>query len=82
MVVNTNTKVVPDLKACVIIQSSTLISNKNVHNKRSDLASSVYLGKLMPELIKIREDLGVDLGATNVVDISQDTQNPPPKDEG
>lgn len=82
MVVNTNTKVVPDLKACVIIQSSTLISNINVHNKRSDLASSVYLGKLMPELIKIREDLGVDLGATNVVDISQDTQNPPPKDEG
>lgn len=36
----------------------------------------------MPELIKIREDLGVDFGATNVVDISQDTQNPPPKDEG
>lgn len=73
LVVNTNTKVVPDLKACVIIQSSTFISNINVHNKASDLAPSVYLGELMPELIKIREDLSVDFGAMDVVDISQDT---------
>lgn len=73
MVVNTNTKVVPDLKACVIIQSSILISNINAHNKTSDLAPSVYLGEFMPELIKIREDLGVDFGATDIVDISQDT---------
>lgn len=73
MVVNTNAKVVPDLKACVIIQSLTGISNINVHNKTSELAPSVYLGEFMPELIKIREDLGVDFGATNVVDISQNT---------
>lgn len=44
--------------------------------------SSSYLGKLMPELIKIREDLGVDFGAADAVDISQDAQNPPPQDEG
>lgn len=73
MVVNTNAKVVSNLKARVIIQSSTLISKINVHNKTSDLAPSAYLGKFMPELIKIREDLGVDFGATDVVDISQDT---------
>lgn len=36
----------------------------------------------MPELIKVREDLGVDFGATDVVDVSQNAQNPPPKDEG
>lgn len=32
-----------------------------------------HLAELVPELIEIREDLGVDFGATDVVDISQDT---------
>lgn len=36
----------------------------------------------MPELIEIREDLGVDFGAADAVDVSQDPQNPPPQDEG
>lgn len=36
----------------------------------------------MPELIKVREHPGVDFGAADVVDVSQDAQNPPPKDEG
>lgn len=36
----------------------------------------------MPELIKIREDLGVDFGAADAIDISKDTQNPPPQDKG
>lgn len=49
------------------------ISEINVHNETSDVAPLVYLGELMPELIKVREDHGVDFGATDIVDISQDT---------
>lgn len=45
------------------------------------LTLSPYLGKLMPELIEIGEDFGMDFGTPDVVDISQDTQNPPPKDK-
>lgn len=45
-------------------------------------ASPPYLCQLVPELIKIGEDLGMNSGAADAVDISQDTQNPPPKDEG
>lgn len=52
-----------------MIHSATLVFNRNVH-KNSGLTPSVYLGELMPELIKIREDLGVDFRATDVVDIS------------
>lgn len=36
----------------------------------------------MPKLIKIREHLGMDFGATDVVYISQDTQNSSPQDKG
>ena len=46
------------------------------------LASPPYLGQLVPELIKIREDLGMDFWTADTVDVSQDTQYPPPKDEG
>lgn len=35
----------------------------------------------MPELIKIRKDLGMNFGAADAIDISQNTQNPPPQDE-
>lgn len=43
--------------------------------------SMFYLGQLVPELIEIGEDLGMDFGTADVVDISQDTQYPPPKDK-
>lgn len=36
----------------------------------------------MPELIKAVEDLGMDSWAADAVDISKDTQNPPPQDKG
>lgn len=45
-------------------------------------AALIYLGQLVPELIKIGENLGMDLRASNAVDVSQDTQNPPPQDKG
>lgn len=35
----------------------------------------------MPKLIKIRKDLGMNFGAADAIDISQNTQNPPPQDE-
>lgn len=38
----------------------------------------LYLGQLVPELVEIGEDLGMDFGAADAVDVSQDTQNPPP----
>lgn len=44
--------------------------------------SPTHLGQLVPEIIKAGEDLGMDFWAADVVDISQDTQNPPPQDEG
>lgn len=36
----------------------------------------------MPELIQTGKDLGMDFRALDVVHISEDTQNPPPKDKG
>lgn len=36
----------------------------------------------MPELVQIREDLGMDFGAADAIDISEDAQNPPPQDKG
>lgn len=45
-------------------------------------ASRSYLGQLVPEFIKTGEDLGVDFWTANTVDVSHDTQNPPPQDEG
>lgn len=41
-----------------------------------------YLGQLVPELIEMGEDLGMDFGAADAVDISEDTQYPPPQHEG
>ncbi|TNN83100.1 hypothetical protein EYF80_006707 [Liparis tanakae] len=38
--------------------------------------------QLVPELIKTVEDLGMDLWTADAVDISQNTQNPSPQDEG
>lgn len=46
------------------------------------IMSLLYLGQLVPQLIEIGEDLGMDFGAADIVDISQDTQNSPPQDEG
>lgn len=40
-----------------------------------------HLGQLLPKLVKVGEDLGVDFGATDAVDVSQDTQNPSPQDK-
>lgn len=36
----------------------------------------------MPEFIKVREHLGMDFGAADTIHISQNTQNPPPQNEG
>lgn len=38
----------------------------------------LYLGQLVPELVEIGEDLGMDFGTADAIDVSQDTQNPPP----
>lgn len=46
------------------------------------IMSLLYLGQLVPQLIETGEDLGMDFGAADIVDISQDTQNSPPQDEG
>lgn len=40
-----------------------------------------YLGQLMPELIQVGKDLGMNFGTADIVDISQDTQYPSPKDK-
>lgn len=53
-----------------------------MHDMWVVFASPPYLCQLVPKLIKIGEDLGMDFGAADAVDISQDTQNPPPQDEG
>lgn len=41
-----------------------------------------YLGQLVPDLVEVGEDLGVDPGAADVVDVTQDAQNPPPEHKG
>lgn len=43
---------------------------------------SQYLGQLVPELIQVAEDLGMDLRAPDVVNIPQNAQNPPPEYKG
>lgn len=43
---------------------------------------SQYLGQLVPELIQVAEDLGMDSRAPDVVNIPQNTQNPPPDYKG
>lgn len=40
-----------------------------------------HLGQLVPQLVQVGEDLGVDFGAMDAVDVSQDTQNPSPQDK-
>lgn len=35
----------------------------------------------MPEIIEMGENLGMDLRASDVIDISQNAQNPPPQDK-
>lgn len=44
--------------------------------------SLLYLGKFVPQLIEISKDFCMNLRATDAIDISQNTQNSPPKDEG
>jgi len=41
-----------------------------------------YLSQLVPDLVEVAEDRGMDLGAADVVHVAQDTQNPPPQHEG
>lgn len=41
-----------------------------------------YLGQLVPELVEVTEDLGVDAGTADAVHIPQNPQDPPPEDEG
>lgn len=43
---------------------------------------SRYLGQLVPELIQVAEDLGMDSRAPDVVNIPQNAQNPPPENKG
>lgn len=41
-----------------------------------------HLGQLVPELIEVTEDLGVDTGTADAVNVAQDPQDAPPEDEG
>lgn len=41
-----------------------------------------YLGQLVPELVEVTEDLGVDAGTADAVHITENPQDPPPEDEG
>lgn len=41
-----------------------------------------YLGQLVPELIQIAEDLGMNSRAPDVVNIPQNSQSPPPEYKG
>lgn len=41
-----------------------------------------HLGQLVPELIEVTEDLGVDTGTADAVNVAQNPQGPPPEDEG
>lgn len=41
-----------------------------------------YLGQLVPELIEVTEDLGVDAGAADAVHITENPQDSPPENEG
>lgn len=40
---------------------------------------AAHLGELVPKLVQVGENLGVDFGATDAVDVAQDTQNPSPQ---
>ena len=41
-----------------------------------------YLIQLVPDLVEVAEDLGMDLGTADVVDVAHDTQNPSPEHKG
>lgn len=80
LVVQTDPKVVPDLTANVKRRSNT--RNDSAGGRwLSSVGGAAHLGELVPKLIQVREDLGVDLGATDAVDVAQDTQNPSPQHE-
>lgn len=40
-----------------------------------------HLGQFVPELIEVTEDLGVDTGTADAVNVTQNPQDPPPEDE-
>ncbi len=41
-----------------------------------------YLGQLVPELVEVTEDLGVDASTADAVHITENPQDPPPENEG
>lgn len=41
-----------------------------------------HLGQLVPELIEVTEDLGVDAATADAVHITKNPQDPPPENEG